>query len=103
MHTTHPPIWAPLALAGVLLAPAAASAFAPVGTLPDAACSLAGSVRTCQLYAKPGTTNLPGLNGVAVWGFVGDDGQTPKVPGGPILQVNQGETVHLVLHNELPA
>src|SRR5262249_14219256 len=40
--------------------------------------------------------------GVPVWAFVGDDGQTPNVPGGPVLVANQGETVHLVLHNELP-
>src|SRR4051794_22585348 len=94
------------ALGALVALPAGASAaspsFAQVGSLPPASCSLAGSVRTCDLYAKPGTTHLPGLNNVPVWAFVGDDGQTPNVPGGPVLVANQGETVHIVLHNELP-
>src|SRR3954463_11939698 len=100
MKTTHPPIL--LAIAALLALPAVAEAFAPVGTLPPSSCTLAGSVRTCQLWAKVGATNLPGLNGLPVWAFVGDGGDTPSVPGGPILVVDQGETVHVVLHNDLP-
>src|SRR4051812_40976709 len=100
MKTTHPPIL--LAIAALLALPAVAEAFAPVGTLPPSSCTLAGSVRTCQLYVKVGATNLPGLNGLPVWAFVGDDSQTPNVPGGPVLVANQGETVHIVVHNELP-
>src|SRR3954454_1710029 len=100
MQTTHTPIL--LAIAALLALPAAPEAFAPVGTLAASSCTVAGSVRTCQLYAKVGATNLPGLNGLPVWAFVGDDSQTPNVPGGPVLVANQGETVHIVLHNELP-
>ncbi len=70
-------------------------------TLPATTGTLAGSTRTFDLYAKAGTSTLPGGATVAVWGYTFGAGDTLTFPGGPALIVNQGETVVVNLHNTL--
>ncbi|MFQ5399836.1 MAG: multicopper oxidase domain-containing protein [Anaerolineae bacterium] len=78
-----------------------APASAPMAaTLPASTCSLAGVTRTCELWAKAGTLTLPDGNTVPIWGFTDSAGGTAQLPGPPII-VNQGETVEVILHNEL--
>ncbi|MEZ4866166.1 MAG: multicopper oxidase domain-containing protein [Caldilineaceae bacterium] len=56
-----------------------------------------------NLYAVGGSTTLPGsANPVPVWGYT-IDGSAVSQPGGPTLEVNQGDLVVITLHNNLPA
>ena len=71
-----------------------------------AAILLAGSgatlAQTFDLWAKAGSTSLPGGASVPVWGFTTSADGTVSAPGGPTLIVNQGETVTVNLTNNLP-
>ncbi|MCB0022937.1 MAG: multicopper oxidase domain-containing protein, partial [Caldilinea sp.] len=52
-----------------------------------------------------GTATMPDGVSVPVWGYVlGDCTAAPTVsqPGGPVLEVNQGDTVVVTLYNSLP-
>ena len=52
-----------------------------------------------HLYAVAGSTTL-GIQSVTVWGY--NSSNTPVTqPGGPTIEVNEGDTVIVVLHNEL--
>ena len=54
-----------------------------------------------HLYAiDGGSTTLAG-QAVTVWGYDYASGATLTKPGGPTLEINQNETVNIVLHNEL--
>jgi FtsP/CotA-like multicopper oxidase with cupredoxin domain len=63
---------------------------------------------TIDLCAKDGTGTLPGGGSVPIWGFgipstPGDcSTATPSAPG-PVLSVNEGDTVTIHLVNALPA
>ena len=92
-----------LASAENLAVPAAApvSPAAEAGaTLPAETCTLDGLVRTCELWATTGTVDLPGLTGLPIWGY-SDTAATPAQLPGPVLIANQGETVQVILHNNL--
>jgi FtsP/CotA-like multicopper oxidase with cupredoxin domain len=52
-----------------------------------------------DLYAVSGTTTL-GVQTVTVWGY-NSTGIAATKPGGPVLIVNQGDTVQITLHNQL--
>jgi hypothetical protein len=52
-----------------------------------------------DLYAVSGTTTLPG-DSVTVWGYNSSNAPVTQ-PGGPTLVVNEGDTVMVMLHNEL--
>jgi multicopper oxidase len=84
----------PVGTGGVLLAP----------TLPAATCALsvtpAGPLRTCELWAKPGSVNLPGLSGVAIWGYAATEAAPATLPG-PVIVVEEGDAVVTILHNRL--
>ncbi|WP_214316752.1 multicopper oxidase domain-containing protein [Nonomuraea sediminis] len=54
---------------------------------------------TIDLCAKPGTLTLPGSVTAPVWGFSVCPGAA-SVPG-PVLSVDQGDAVTLVVHNSL--
>jgi hypothetical protein len=69
--------------------------------LPATTCSLSGTTRTCDLWAKTGSTTLPGGATAPVWGYTDSVGGTVTSPGGPMLIVNQGETVVVNLNNTL--
>jgi FtsP/CotA-like multicopper oxidase with cupredoxin domain len=59
------------------------------------------SVSALDLYAVTGSTTLPGsATPVTVWGY-NYTGSPATQPGGPVIVVNQGETVTIILHNNL--
>ncbi len=83
VHTTAPPT---LAAVGS-------------GHLGTQGCTTAGTTATCALYARTGTVQLVGRT-FPVWGWSGAATGNPTLPG-PLLVVDQGSTVNLVVHNEL--
>ena len=95
--------------AGAAAAPGAAPSAPIPGTALDplaiAACdvdtTVIPNVRTCELWARPGTIDLPGMAGLPIWGF-GTSLTGPALVPGPIVRANAGETLEVVLHNELP-
>jgi FtsP/CotA-like multicopper oxidase with cupredoxin domain len=70
--------------------------------------SASAAVRTVDLCARPGTATLTGITQVPIWGFgipstAGDcSTATPSLPG-PLITVDQGDTVTLHVVNQLPA
>lgn len=96
------------ATAAPLPADVTASTLAPqftpaLAALPAATCTEdTPNHRSCDLWAKNGTTDLPGRPNLPVWGFVTDSAASPATPGGPLLVVNQGDVVAITLHNALP-
>lgn len=69
-------------------------------TLPAETCTLNAGVRTCELWATTGTLSLPGTS-VTIWGYADTAGGAASLPG-PAIIANEGETVEVVLHNDLP-
>lgn len=71
--------------------------------LPASTCTLdAGTnTRTCDLWAMPGSILLPDGTSATIWGFSDDAAGLAQLPGPPIV-ANQGETLRVILHNELP-
>ncbi len=67
-------------------------------TLPSAPAQAA--TRDIALWAVQGSTTLPNGVSVPVWGYsLANSGVT--APGGPTIEVTQGDTVHVTLHNTL--
>ena len=78
-----------------------AAGLARGATLPAQTCTSTGAAtRTCELTASVGTLPLPGGTSVPAWTY-SLAGGAPSVPG-PVLIVNQGETVTVTLVNQLP-
>ncbi|HEV7897254.1 MAG TPA: multicopper oxidase domain-containing protein [Planosporangium sp.] len=73
----------------------------PQGALPQTGCTITGTAAACHLWAKPGQLVLPGAAApVTIWGFA----STPDAPAttpGPVLVVDQGDTVTVTVHNGL--
>lgn len=90
----------PVAAAPAGASPGAADP-AVAGTLPPATCVINGTVRTCELWAMPGTLTLPTGEVVPIWGFADTVSGPAQLPG-PALIANQDETLQVVLHNQLP-
>jgi hypothetical protein len=87
------------------LPPAALSAppGTPQGPLPQTGCTLSGTTASCDLWAKAGTVVLPGAaSPVSIWGFASTDAAPATLPG-PVLVVDQGQTVTIAVHNGLSA
>lgn len=79
----------------------AALAAPAADVLPVTTCTLvAPAERTCELWARSGTLTLPDATTVPFWGYTDQVTGTAQLPG-PALIVEQGDTVHVVLHNEL--
>ena len=53
---------------------------------------------TLDLYAKTGTATLFGSTATTIWGYTTNAGDPAGLPN-PVLEVNQGECVEVVLHN----
>jgi FtsP/CotA-like multicopper oxidase with cupredoxin domain len=88
----------PLAIASVLGSGLyQAPAYAALPT--SAACTGTGTV-SCELWAKAGTATLTTGVSVPVWGYAAADADPAGLPG-PVLVVNQGDTVTVTLHNAL--
>jgi hypothetical protein len=68
--------------------------------LPPSTCTLVGSTRTCDLYAKTGTALMPDGSSVNIWGYSDTAGGAATLPG-PTLIANAGETLVVNLHNGL--
>ncbi|HNK63852.1 MAG TPA: multicopper oxidase domain-containing protein, partial [Anaerolineales bacterium] len=67
---------------------------------PATTCTEASGIRTCDLWAKAGTLTLPGSVTANIWGYAADSISPAGIPG-PMLIMNQGETLQVVLHNGL--
>lgn len=79
---------------------AAAATPTAVGHLSVSACA-AGATAQCDLYARAGTTQMPGaLAATPIWGFAANAADPVTAPG-PVLVVRQGEPVTVTLHNGL--
>ena len=95
-----------LAAGGVLANPSQApSSAAAMSILPAETCTYDGlsNTRTCEFWAVAGTVDLPGWAGMPIWGFTDTDpalGGVSQLPG-PTIIANQGETVEVILHNNL--
>ena len=73
----------------------------PQGPLPQTGCTLSGTTAACDLWAKAGTVVLPGAAApVPIWGFASTDPAPATLPG-PVLVVDQGQTVTITIHNGL--
>jgi FtsP/CotA-like multicopper oxidase with cupredoxin domain len=68
--------------------------------LPATPCVSTGTNVTCDLWAEVGSTLLPDGASVTIWGYSATDGGVPALPG-PVLIVNQGDTVTVNLTNHL--
>jgi FtsP/CotA-like multicopper oxidase with cupredoxin domain len=91
---------------GAIAAPGAAPSEkiqgAPMAALPEATCTLVDTTRTCELWALEGNLTTPDPDGVSipVWGFADSAAGAAQVPG-PVIRANAGETLEIVLHNEV--
>ena len=79
--------------------PAAVPAVA-AGKLAAQGCTTTGTTATCDLYAMTGTTSVLGAP-IPIWGFSGTGIAGTATAPGPLLVVNQGDTVSIKLHNLL--
>jgi hypothetical protein len=79
---------------------AAALPAAPQGPLSPSGCSRSGTTDSCELWAKTDTTSLLG-SPMPIWGYATSAGGAATAPG-PVLVVVEGDTVNVVLHNQLP-
>ncbi len=73
---------------------------AQAATLPAETCTLVDTTRTCEFWATTGTLSLPDGNSVVIWGYTDTFGGAAQLPG-PAIIANQGETVQVILHNDL--
>ena len=95
------------ALASADLAPVRAPLAASLAaSLPATPCTTAGTTTTCNLWAVAGSITLPDASTVTVWGYAGESAPSSGTPGpvsvpGPVLIVNQGNTVTVNLTNNL--
>ncbi|MGC9468009.1 MAG: multicopper oxidase domain-containing protein [Anaerolineae bacterium] len=82
--------------------PEAPASAVRAATLPDSTCTYDGgtNTRTCEVWATTGSLNLPDGATVTIWGYASTVGGAPSLPG-PALIAHQGETVQVVLHNDL--
>lgn len=70
-------------------------------TLPAAVCAETGAgSRTCDLWATTGSITLPDGNAVTIWGYADSAAGAAQLPG-PLLVVNEGDTVTVNLTNLL--
>jgi len=67
---------------------------------PDSTCTLSGTTRTCDLFAKGNGMVTAGTDHIPFWGFTTSDSATP-VLGGPELVATEGEKLAFTVHNQL--
>ncbi len=73
---------------------------AKASVLPVNTCVESAGTRTCDLWAKTGSLTLPGPVSVTIWGYAPDSASPAGLPG-PTLIATEGETLEIVLHNDL--
>jgi len=81
-------------------APAAQIASGPMPALQEASCTVADTTRTCEIWALPGSLTMPDGASLPVWGF-GTSAAGPALVPGPVISATVGETLQVVLHNEI--
>jgi hypothetical protein len=82
---------------------ASQAALVQTAALPGSTCTLVGSTRSCDLWAKAGTLTLPAGSSpasVPMWGFADAADADPTTPG-PMIVAGIGETLSVTLHNTL--
>ncbi|MFD0521800.1 multicopper oxidase domain-containing protein [Paractinoplanes durhamensis] len=73
----------------------------PAGVLRQTGCTITGSTAVCDLWAKNGQLVLPGAAApVPIWGFASTSDAPAGTPG-PVLVVDQDDTVTVTVHNGL--
>ncbi len=72
-----------------------------ITALPASPCTLVDTTRTCHLWAMVGDITMPDGENLPIWGFAASELGPAQLPG-PILIADQGDTLEVVLHNELP-
>ena len=83
---THPSVVVPAVAAGKLAAQG---------------CTASGTMVSCDLYAMEGTTSMLGGAPINIWGFSSTGVAGSATAPGPLLVVNQGDTVSVTLHNQI--
>ena len=73
---------------------------AAAGKLPLQGCTESGTTATCDLYAMTGTNLVLGQP-IPIWGFSSSGAAASATAPGPVLVVNQGDTVTVTLHNQI--
>lgn len=73
---------------------------AAAGKLPLQGCTETGTAAACDLYAMTGTNLVLGQP-IPIWGFSSSGTAASATAPGPVLVVNQGDTVTVTLHNQL--
>ena len=73
---------------------------AAAGKLPLQGCTESGATATCDLFAMTGTNLVLGTP-LPIWGFSTTGAAASATAPGPVLVVNQGDTVTVRLHNQL--
>src|SRR5450830_511179 len=73
---------------------------AAAGKLPLPGCTETGTTATCDLFAMTGTNLVLGTP-IPIWGFSTTGAAASATAPGPVLVVNQGDTVTVKLHNQL--
>ena len=71
------------------------------GKLAIQGCAVSGTTDTCDLYAMAGTTTMLGGAPINIWGFSTTGAAGTATAPGPLLVVNQGDTVTVRLHNQV--
>ncbi len=71
------------------------------GKLTAQGCTVSGTTDTCDLYAITGTTSMLGGAPINIWGFSTTGAAGTATAPGPLLVVNQGDTVTVTLHNQI--
>jgi hypothetical protein len=71
------------------------------GKLAAQGCTVTGTADSCDLYAMAGTTSMLGGAPINIWGFSSTGVAGSATAPGPLLVVNQGDTVSVTLHNQL--
>lgn len=73
----------------------------PAGVLRQTGCTITGTTAACDLWAKTGQLVLPGATApVPIWGFA-STADAPAGTPGPVLVVDQDDTVTVTVHNGL--
>jgi len=71
------------------------------GPLTPRGCTVSGTTDSCDLYAMAGTTSMNGGAPINIWGFSSTGAAGSATAPGPVLVVNQGDTVSVTLHNQI--
>src|SRR5665811_100851 len=94
----------PLTARAATAAAAHPSAVVPAvaaGKLAPQGCTVSGTTDTCDLYAMAGTTSMLGGAPINIWGFSTTGAAGTATAPGPLLVVNQDDTVTVTLHNQI--